>query len=57
LESLEARLDHLQAALEGLRATVDRQAVLPDKSNGKLRRRTDPELIARDLRDARRRGL
>jgi hypothetical protein len=55
---LEARVEHLEAALEGLQDAVDRQAVMQDERIGDLRRRTEPEEIARALsEDARKRGL
>jgi hypothetical protein len=58
LESLAARVVHLEAELEGLQDAVYRQAVLEQKKIGDLRRRTEPEQMARDLgQDARRRGL
>ena len=58
LETLEARVAHLEAELEGLQDAVYRAAVLEDDSLGELRRRTEPKQMARDLsRDARRRGL
>jgi hypothetical protein len=58
LETLEARMAHLEAELEGLQDAVYRRAVLEDESIGELRRRTEPDQVARDLsRDARRRGL
>jgi uncharacterized coiled-coil protein SlyX len=58
LETLEARVAHLEAELEGLQDAVYRGAVLEDDSLGELRRRTEPKQMARDLsRDARRRGL
>jgi hypothetical protein len=58
LETLEARVAHLQAELEGLQDAVHRGAVLEGESLGELRRRTEPEQMARDLsRDARTRGL
>ena len=57
-ELLEARVEHLEAALEGLQDAVYRQAVLADESIDDLRRRTKPEQIARGLsEEARRRGL
>ena len=44
--------------LEGLQDAVYRQAVLERENIGDLRRRTEPEQLARDLgQDARRRGL
>jgi hypothetical protein len=58
LESLAARVVHLEAELEGLQDAVYRQAVLEQERIGDLRRRTEPEQMARDLgQDARRRGL
>jgi hypothetical protein len=57
LETLEARVEHLESAHEGLQDAVYRQAVLEDGKITELRRRTDPEQIARDLREARARGL
>jgi hypothetical protein len=58
LESLTARVVHLEAELEGLQDAVYRQAVLEQEKIGDLRRRTEPEQLARDLgQDARRRGL
>jgi hypothetical protein len=58
LETLEARIDHLEGALEGLQDGVYRQAVLEDDKIGEVRRRIAPEQMARELsRDARRRGL
>ena len=58
LESVETRLEHLEAALEGLQDAVYRQARREDETYEELRRRTDPERIARELSDdARRRGL
>jgi hypothetical protein len=58
LETLEARMEHLERQLEGLQDAVYRQATLEDGNIGELRRRTEPQQMARDLdRDARRRGL
>jgi len=58
LEALEARIEHLETALEGLQDALYRHEVLDKQSIGELRRRTDPEQMARDLSDhARRRGL
>ena len=51
-------MEHLESALEGLQDAVYRQAVLEEQHIDQLRRRTEPEQMARDLsRDARRRGL
>jgi uncharacterized coiled-coil protein SlyX len=58
VETLETRLEHLEAELEGLQDAVYRQAVLEEEQIDELRRRTAPEQLARDLsRDALRRGL
>jgi hypothetical protein len=58
LETLAARVEHLERELEGLQDAVYRQAVSEDKKIGELRARTEPEHLARDLsRDARTRGL
>ena len=58
LDALEARIEHLEGALEGLQDAVYRHAVLEDENIGELRRRMQPEQMARELsRDARRRGL
>ena len=58
VETLEARLEHLETVLEGLQDALYRQAVLEDEHVEELRRRTAPEQLARDLsQHARRRGL
>jgi hypothetical protein len=58
LDALEARIEHLEGELEGLQDAVYRHALLEDENIGELRRRMEPEQMARDLsRDARRRGL
>jgi len=58
LEALEARIGHLETALEGLQDALYRHEVSDKESIGELRRRTDPEQMARALSDdARRRGL
>jgi hypothetical protein len=58
LNSVEVRLEHLETALEGLQDALYRHEVSDEESIGELRRRTDPEQMARDLSDdARRRGL
>ena len=58
METLEARVQHLEAELEGLQDAVYRRAVLEDEHIDELRMRTAPEQLARDLsQDARKRGL
>ena len=58
LETLEARIEHLERELEGLQDAVYRQAMLEDENIGELRRRTEPDQMARDLdENARRRRL
>jgi hypothetical protein len=58
LKTVEARVEHLETALEGLQDALYRHQVLDEEKLDELRRRTDPEQIARDLsKDARRRGL
>jgi hypothetical protein len=58
VETLEARVQHLEAELEGLQDAVYRRAVLEDAHIDELRTRTAPEQLARDLsQDARKRGL
>ena len=58
LDTLAARVEHLEAELEGLQDAVYRQAVMERKNIGELRTRTEPEQMAHDLgEDARRRGL
>jgi len=58
LETLDARVERLEKALEGLQDALYRHEVLQDKNDSELRKRTEPEQLARDLsEDARRRGL
>jgi hypothetical protein len=58
VETLEERVEHLEAELEGLQDAVHRRAVAEDEQIDELRRRTAPAQVARDLsEDARRRGL
>ena len=58
MATLEARMQHLEAELEGLQDAVYRGAVLEDEHIDELRARTAPEQLARDLsQDARKRGL
>jgi uncharacterized coiled-coil protein SlyX len=57
-EALEARVTHLEAALEGLQDAVYRQAQLAEERLEELRGRMEPGQMAIDLaEDARRRGL
>ena len=56
--ALEARIEHLEAALEGLQDAVYRQAQHNEEKHGELRARMEPERMAKDLaQDALRRGL
>jgi hypothetical protein len=58
VEKLEARVGHLESELEGLQDAIHRRAVHDDEQMEELRRRMEPERLARDLSDdARRRGL
>ncbi len=58
ITALEARVKHLEAALEGLQDAVYRNSVLQDRQNAELGRRTEPHEIARALsEDARRHGV
>ena len=58
MERLEARIEHLEAALEGLQDAVYRQAQLGEEKLVELRRRMEPEQMAIELaQDARKRGL
>jgi hypothetical protein len=58
VKTVEARVEHLETALEGLQDALYRHEVLDEETIGELRRRTDPEQMARDLSDdTRRRGL
>jgi uncharacterized coiled-coil protein SlyX len=58
LEALDARMEHLESALEGLQDALYRQARREDENHADLRRRTEPDRMARELdADARRRGL
>jgi hypothetical protein len=58
LETLEARIAHLEMEHEGLQDAVHRRAVLEDEIIEELRRRAEPGQMARDLSEnARRRGL
>lgn len=58
LQAMDARMEHLEAALEGLQDALYRQAQRQDESHTDLWRRTDPDRIAQELSaDACRRGL
>ena len=58
LKRVEARVEHLETALEGLQDALYRHQILDEENIGELRRRMEPEQMARDLSDdARRRGL
>ncbi len=58
ITALEARVEHLEAALEGLQDAVYRNSVLEDKQIAELGRRTEPHEMARALsQDARRHGV
>jgi hypothetical protein len=58
VDTLEARVEHLEAELEGLQDAVYRRAMAEDAQIDELHRRTAPEQLARDLtEDARKRGL
>ena len=58
LAALDTRMDHIEAALEGLQDALYRQAVRGDAELAQLHERTEPDRIARELSaDARRRGL
>jgi hypothetical protein len=58
LERLEARVAHLESALEGLQDAVHRESVRHDGRIAELQRKMDPHSIAQALSaDARRRGI
>jgi uncharacterized coiled-coil protein SlyX len=58
LDAIEARMEHLEKALEGLQDALYRQMQLEEENIDKLRKRIEPSQLARDLsRDARERGL
>ena len=58
LQRLEQRIDHLEAALEGLQDAVHREAVRHHEEIADLRKKVEPEAMARALSDdARQRGL
>jgi len=58
MEILEARIERLEAAVEGLQDAIHRQAVLHDEQLDELGRRIETHQIARALsQDARERGV
>jgi hypothetical protein len=58
VRSLEARLAHLEALVEGLQDAVHREAVRYDERMAELERSVQPDVLAKALsEDARRRGL
>lgn len=58
IADLQHRLEHLEAAFEGLQDAVHRDAVRQNQELDELRRRTQPQEIARALSDsARERGI
>jgi vacuolar-type H+-ATPase subunit I/STV1 len=58
LEVLRRRVDHLEAALEGLQDSVHRENVRREEELEDLRRHTSPAEMGRALdEDTRRRGL
>ena len=58
LVAVDARSEHREGAVVGVPVAVSSHALLEDENIGELRRRMEPEQMARDLsRDARRRGL
>ena len=55
---LEARVTHLESALEGLQDAFHRESVRHDERIAELQRKTAPHSIAQALsEDARRRGI
>jgi len=58
LAALDQRLEHLEAALEGLQDALYRQSQRADEQHAEMTERTEPGRLARELSaDARRRGL
>ena len=57
-QQLAARLEHLEALVEGLQDAVHRDAVRSAERLAQLEHKTEPEVLAKALSDdARRRGL
>jgi hypothetical protein len=48
-EALDARMEHVEAALDGLKDAIHRQVVREDERLADLRKRTARERIAREL--------
>ena len=58
ITTLEARVEHLEATLEGFQDAVYRQSVLESRRLAELSKRTAPHEMARALsQDARRHGV
>jgi hypothetical protein len=58
VEELRERVDRLETVVEGLQDALYRQSVREDTRINEMRRRTEPDEMARALsEDARRRGL
>jgi hypothetical protein len=58
LETIERRLQHLEAMIEGLQDAMHRESVRVERKIEQLEKRTDPAAIRRALgRDAREHGL
>ena len=58
IATLEARVEHLEATLEGFQDAVYRQSVLEGRRIAELNKRTAPHEMARALsQDARRHGV
>ena len=58
LAAVDARLGHMEGALEDLQDALYRQARREDETRADLHKRTEPKRIAKELSaDARRRGL
>ena len=58
LAAVNARLTHIEDALEDLQDALYRQARREDETRADLQKRTEPRRIAKELSaDARRRGL